>query len=1281
MNEQERGGLKYTIGVRKKKSGPSSVAYDHFDVRSAVHIPGSFPNSGSEISALALRLGDAPGESVLGGVAAQDDLERLLMLQVDERLRAQDDAADQKRLRKTAKEISDLKTKIQTQSRRLGHPSTPLAEKHVIRDQLQELRTAIAHHESELAEIRARLSERERDAGALSGASSLSSALHPKESERERLIREGKITPFQSLDGFTRSINNDDTLRGTNGARDLLLSSSTSGGDSTMTPRSSVRPLAPAPPSNIRPLSTASSPLVPQKSHTRQHRPHKRRIILASDDSEEEGDESHNVALSTSGSTSRVAKRRRQNPSNNDDDSFGSSLSSADSTSDDDSASASDSDKSASDSRMGPSRLLGAKDFVMYADDGDESVYRSRMVRWCRARQRARAANNDLETLPARDTDSESESEDVDTLLDSSEPFLPDPTYGDHALDARLTVPGDVWRKLLDYQKTGVRWLWELRRREVGGLVGDEMGLGKTIQIIAHLSSLHRSRLLDGPVLVLCPATVLRQWVQEFHKWWPPMRVAVLHASGSVMEGSSGGREGGLGEDDFFSEEESDKANSNGRRRAAKKGFAKGRGIVNGKVAALVERIRDRGHVLVTTYTSAQIHRDVLLPIEWTCAVLDEGHKIRNPDADITLVCKQLRTPHRLILSGTPIQNNLTELWSLFDFVFPGRLGTLPVFQSQFSVPIRLGGYANASNMEVQTAYRCATVLRDLIAPYMLRRMKADVAHQLPGKSEQVLFCRLTEEQRDAYKKFLGSKEVEAIFGGRKHVLYGIDYLRKICNHPDLIDRKEKSGDSLFGDSRKSGKMKVLKALLEMWREGDHKVLLFCQTRQMLDILERFVKGQGFKYRRMDGETAIKNRMTLVDEFNSDHSIYIFLLTTKVGGLGINLTGADRVVIFDPDWNPSTDVQARERAWRLGQKREVTIYRLMTSGTIEEKIYHRQIFKQFLTNKILKDPKQRRFFKANDLHDLFSLSSGTEKQTETGELFRDMDMDVEIEVTKDKANSQRGSKRRPGRTLNDINDVEKTEEYRSPVDEAAGEGSKVTNQGKRGTSGEPDEDSRILKSLFERTGVHSALKHDVIMDSSNPEYVIVEKEASKIAERAIAALRESRRQRRRADVSVPTWTGNFGAAGGPVGQNRPPKRFGNRLNMRLTNGSVKAVAGDMIIGSTFVADTVSSTAILANLQEPKIGDSAFSNDVDFGGSSRGATFANLAEEISDHITRCGGRVATSDIVDAFKTKIPDGSGGEGVLAFKKILKELATLEKDASGKGWWILKQDFSESI
>jgi DNA excision repair protein ERCC-6 len=357
-----------------------------------------------------------------------------------------------------------------------------------------------------------------------------------------------------------------------------------------------------------------------------------------------------------------------------------------------------------------------------------------------------------------------------------------------------------------------------------------------------------------------------------------------------------------------------------------------------------------KANIIVTTYESIrQYRKQIMNRSSWGFVVLDEGHKIRNPDADITLCCKQFPSPFRIILSGTPIQNNLTELWSLFDFVFPGRLGTLPVFQTQFAVPIRLGGYANASAIQVQAAYKCACILRDLINPYLLRRLKVDVAQWMPKKNEQVLFCKLTAAQRAIYEDFIQSAELQAIFDGKRRIFYGIDILRKICNHPDLLmllsnpgGKKQSSAivkhsaqqDQRFGDYRKSGKMLVVHSLLQQWREQGHRVLLFTQTRQMQDILEKMVRQMGITYRRMDGTTPVSTRIPLVDEFNRDNGIFLFLLTTRVGGLGVSLTGANRLIIYDPDWNPSTDIQARERAWRLGQQRDVTIYRLMTSGTI-----------------------------------------------------------------------------------------------------------------------------------------------------------------------------------------------------------------------------------------------------------------------------------------------------------------------------------------------------------
>ncbi|KAK7113755.1 DNA excision repair protein ERCC-6-like isoform X2 [Littorina saxatilis] len=530
----------------------------------------------------------------------------------------------------------------------------------------------------------------------------------------------------------------------------------------------------------------------------------------------------------------------------------------------------------------------------------------------------------------------------------------------DEEFDGGLVVPGKIWKRLYKYQKTGVRWLWELHCQEAGGIIGDEMGLGKTIQMIAFLAALRTSKLRSkefryvglGPSMIVCPATVMHQWLKEFHIWAPDFRVAILHSSGSYT----------------------------------------------GSEAQLVRNIVKSNGILVTSFNTLVIQQEVLLPYNWHYIVLDEGHKIRNPNAQVTLCCKQFRTSHRIILSGSPIQNNLKELWSLFDFVFPGKLGTLPDFLAHFSIPIVQGGYSNATQVQVETAYKCACVLRDTINPYLLRRMKADVQANLdlPGKSEQVLFCRLTDEQRDVYQEYLDSRECQAILAGKYKVFAGLINLRKICNHPDIctggprvLVGQDISGDREleYGYWRRSGKLVVVEALLKLWHQQGHKVLLFSQSKAMLDIMEDFVQDRQYTYLRMDGTTPISSRQPLVAQFNKTKSIYVFLLTTRVGGLGVNLTGADRIIIYDPDWNPSTDMQARERAWRIGQTRQVTIYRLLTSGTIEEKIYHRQIFKQFLTNRVLKDPKQRRFFKSNDIFELFTLGSKDETGTETSAIF------------------------------------------------------------------------------------------------------------------------------------------------------------------------------------------------------------------------------------------------------------------------------------------------------
>ena len=298
-------------------------------------------------------------------------------------------------------------------------------------------------------------------------------------------------------------------------------------------------------------------------------------------------------------------------------------------------------------------------------DDGDFKSYSKRVKAYVKARARIR----------------------LDSIReDGTEP---------NTLDEMVTIDGDlqilksVWDNLYEHQRTGVRWLWELHQLGTGGILGDEMGLGKTIQMIAFLTALKCSSVVNfhngyknlGPVVLVCPATVMHQWLVEFRKWYPPFRVAILHSTGSF----GGDRE------------------------------------------QLVKVIHKSNGVLICSFPGVVIYQDYLHALDWHYAILDEGHKIRNPDAQVTLACKRFRTPHRLILSGSPVQNNLRELWSIFDFIYPGKLGTLPVFMGQFGIPITQGGYANATDIQVQIAYKCACVLRDTIKPFLLRRTKAEV--------------------------------------------------------------------------------------------------------------------------------------------------------------------------------------------------------------------------------------------------------------------------------------------------------------------------------------------------------------------------------------------------------------------------------------------------------------------------------------------------------------------------------------------------------------------------
>ncbi|KLJ09541.1 DNA excision repair protein ERCC-6 [Blastomyces silverae] len=1203
-------------------------------------------------------------------VRDQDDLERDIGRQADKLLIEQADERDHKRLERARVEKSKLESQILRLHQRLSQPVGTAARVRITAE-IENLESRISSLDVDVEQIQQRIDERHHgleESGQVSGSGRL-----PNESRRDYLIRTGKITPFSQMGG---------------GA----------GRSSTATLREAL----------IDAEDEREQELALQESSSHLEQSH-RHLLRPGFDYDETSAESESADLLLS----RPQKRRKTGPhpgpgAEKGDEGEGAShpLSSRLSTPTSDAeyvdstvfvasgeegssdewdlASTSSEEKS----RNRRPKIVGKKHVEKVVenfegvDDGDERVYRARLEDWVNRRSAARKrAQNEGDTQAANAADAvRGTSERDSTFAEADEEwFLSHPKVPDKILDGGYRIPGDIYPYLFDYQKTGVQWLWELYQQKVGGIIGDEMGLGKTIQVIAFLAGLHHSRMLTKPVIVVCPPTVMKQWVNEFHRWWAPFRVSILHTSGSGMVN--------LRRESYADARlESQLWEPDQPRRLTKEQKAAKR---------ILKRVLEDGHVLVTTYSGLQTYCSLLIPVDWACAILDEGHKIRNPDTAITIHCKELRTAHRLILSGTPMQNNLTELWSLFDFVFPMRLGTLVNFRNQFEFPIRQGGYANASNLQVQTAAKCAETLKDAISPYLLQRFKIDVAADLPKKSEQVLFCKLTKIQRSAYEAFLGSNEMSSILRGRREALYGIDMLRKICNHPDLPEHKTLSKKSSYnyGSASKSGKMQVVKSLLELWRDTGHKTLLFAQHRIMLDILERFIKSlAGLKYQRMDGNTPIKLRQSMVDEFNNNPEIHVFLLTTKVGGIGVNLTGADRVIIYDPDWNPSTDVQARERAWRLGQKREVTIYRLMTAGTIEEKIYHRQIFKQFLTNKILRDPKQRQTFQMSDLYDLFTL--GNDGPTETSEMFKDAE--VTFQYPKGAQTASAGISQNPtageGVKGGDLEEQEK-------ISRVTGVSSLERFQGPPETpSASETEDktaanseARLMEGIFARSGVHSALEHEQIINGKRiikADPRIIEAEAKKVAAEAARELLKAGELAKSIPVGTPTWTGQFGVAGRPEDTMQPRGTVSSPLSSGGGSTVRRATGGP------------SSASLLANLTNRTVGGGGGGRGGLGGSSSSNASGANtpssgtpggLADSnsridkprgkdfiklIRDYIMAHGGSVHTQNLIDHFN-RFCDTP--RATMEFKEMLRTIAVLEKTGGrARGKWVLRPEYA---
>uniref|UniRef100_A0AAG5DSZ4 ATP-dependent helicase brm n=1 Tax=Anopheles atroparvus TaxID=41427 RepID=A0AAG5DSZ4_ANOAO len=493
-----------------------------------------------------------------------------------------------------------------------------------------------------------------------------------------------------------------------------------------------------------------------------------------------------------------------------------------------------------------------------------------------------------------------------------------------HTVHEKVTEQASILvnGKLKEYQIKGLEWLVSLFNNNLNGILADEMGLGKTIQTIALVTYLMEKKKNNGPYLVIVPLSTLSNWVLEFEKWAPAVGVV------------------------------------------AYKGSPAGRRAVQNQMKAT------KFNVLLTTYEYVIKDKAVLAKISWKYMIIDEGHRMKNHHCKLTQVLNtHYNAPHRLLLTGTPLQNKLPELWALLNFLLPSIFKSCSTFEQWFNAPFATTGEKVELNEEetILIIRRLHKVLR----PFLLRRLKKEVESQLPDKVEYIIKCDMSGLQRVLYKHMQskgvlltdGSEKGNKGKGGAKALMNTIVQLRKLCNHPFMFQHIEEkycdhigvqgtvTGPDLY---RTSGKFELLDRILPKLKATGHRVLLFCQMTQCMTIIEDYLSWRGFGYLRLDGTTKSEERGDLLKKFNSKNSDYfLFLLSTRAGGLGLNLQTADTVVIFDSDWNPHQDLQAQDRAHRIGQRNEVRVLRLMTVNSVEERILAAARYKLNMDEKVI----------------------------------------------------------------------------------------------------------------------------------------------------------------------------------------------------------------------------------------------------------------------------------------------------------------------------------------
>ncbi|KAL6112461.1 chd5 [Pungitius sinensis] len=472
------------------------------------------------------------------------------------------------------------------------------------------------------------------------------------------------------------------------------------------------------------------------------------------------------------------------------------------------------------------------------------------------------------------------------------------------------------------YQLEGLNWLRFSWAQGTDTILADEMGLGKTVQTIVFLYSLYKEGHSKGPYLVSAPLSTIINWEREFELWAPDFHVV-------TYTGDKDSR-AIIRENEFTFE---DSAVKTGR-----------------KVFRMKKDTPIKFHVLLTSYELITIDQAILGSITWACLVVDEAHRLKNNQSKFFRILNGYKIYYKLLLTGTPLQNNLEELFHLLNFLTPERFNNLDGFLEEF---------ADISKEDQ------IKKLHDLLGPHMLRRLKVDVFKNMPSKTELIVRVELSPMQKKYYK-FILTRNFEALNskgGGNQVSLLNIMMdLKKCCNHPYLfpvaaVEAPVQSNGSYDGNQlvKSSGKLTLLQKMLKKLKDEGHRVLIFSQMTKMLDLLEDFLEFEGYKYERIDGGITGGLRQEAIDRFNAPGAQqFCFLLSTRAGGLGINLASADTVVIYDSDWNPHNDIQAFSRAHRIGQNRKVMIYRFVTRGSVEERITQVAKRKMMLTHLVVR---------------------------------------------------------------------------------------------------------------------------------------------------------------------------------------------------------------------------------------------------------------------------------------------------------------------------------------